>query len=217
MAAISGKHGRVRFTSATATSSTDNAADLSTDGVTLQVTSTAARLWDRSNATALHVYDGSTEVSSTDYNVTSWVLGTVSFTTPRSTSNTYTIDVETLTASYLANVRGWSVDVSVDMQDVTTLSTSTADTQWRVFKPGLSQANASLDMLYNADSTSFFAGDRLVADQDVVLELVTDGTTGDRFMGYGRISGDSFDTPVDGVLGESVDVQIDGTLSYTTL
>jgi hypothetical protein len=216
MAAISGKHGRVRFTSATATSSTNNAADLSTDGVTLTIDSTAKRLWDRSNTTALHVYGGSTEISSTDYKVTSWVLGTVAFTTPRSTAVSYTVDVETLSASFLGNVRGWSVDVSVDMQDITTLSTTTADSQWRTFTPGLSQANATLDRLFTA-STAFFAGDRLVTGQDVVLELVMDGTTGDRFMGYGYISADSFDDPVDGVLGESIDVQIDGTLSYTTL
>lgn len=217
MAAISGKAGRVRFTSATATSSTNNAATLSSaDQVTLQVNSTAARLWDRSNATALHVYDGSTEVSTTDYVVTNWVMGTIAFTTPRSTSNTYTIDAESLTASYLGQVRGWSLDVDVDMQDVTVLSTSTADTAWRSFTPGLSQATVNLDRLFVASSAPF-APDRLTLEQDVVLELVTDGTTGNRFMGYGRIQSDSYDDPVDGVVTETVTVQIDGTLNFTTL
>ena len=216
MAAQAGRLGRGRFTSAGATSSTTNAADLSTDGQTLQVTSTAARLWDRSNATALHIYDSTGELGSTMWKVTNWVMGTVSFTTPHSTSETFTVDAESLTASYLGEVRGWSVNSEVDMLDITTLSTSTADTKWRSYAPGLSQASVTLDRLVIASSAPF-AFDRMNVETDVVLELVFDGTTGDRLMGYGRIQSDSFSAPVDGVVTESIDVQVDGILAYSTL
>jgi len=211
-----GKQGRVRFTSATATSSTDNAGTLSTDGVTLSIDSTAKIPWNRGNSTALKVFHESTAVSSTQWDLVNWLTGTVRFTTAWSTADTYTLDVETLSASYLGDVRGWSADVDYGMADVTTFSTSTADAQFRKFVPTLGGGTVTLNRVVSGDSTSFFAFDRLNADQDVVLELVADGSTGDILTAFGRVSRDSLSDPVDGIVGEDVEVQLDGNIVFST-
>ncbi len=85
MAALSGKATRIKITSATATSSTNNAATLSTNGTLLTINSTAKRHWDPSNSTALVVYAGSTVAPSSGYSVR-WPVGQVVFTAARSTS-----------------------------------------------------------------------------------------------------------------------------------
>ncbi len=216
MAAISGKAARIKITSATATSSTNNAATLAPGGLVLTINSTAKRHWDPSNSTALVVYAGSTVAPSSGYDVR-WPVGQVVFGAARSTSVTYTIDVESFTSSYVRGGRDWSLDVTVDPLDVTTFSTDGTNTKWKSHKPGLSEASVSISRLSQSSSTATTFFDRIVADTKVIVDLVADLSAGHRYLGYGLITGDGFSDQIDGLAEESVDITIDGAIYYSTL
>jgi len=215
MAAISGKVARIRYTSATATSSTDNAATLAPGGLTLTIDADAKKAWDRDVSTALKVYDGSTLVPTSQYADVAWPIGQVTLSSARSTGNTYTVDVESFTKNYLCGGRSWSLDVDVDMLDVTSFSCTGGTVQWRSYKPGLSQASVGITGLL---STQYSTGpvwyDRIAADTDVVVELEV-GTVG-QWTGYGIINRDNVTESVDGLTEEAIDLQIDGQIYWTT-
>lgn len=214
MAAITGQSGRVKITAATASSSTNNTATLSTDGVTLQIDSTSKRHWSKALSTGLTVFEGAGDVTSEINSAeTNYVQGIVTFSTPHSTSASYTIDVDSLTASNVALIRGWSVDVSVDMHDVTTFSTSATDVAWRTKRPGLAGASVSIDALLQ-DSTAATYFDRLNNQDTFVVELVA--STADQWEGFAYIESDAVDVPVDGLPTENVTLMIDGQLFRTT-
>lgn len=215
MAAISGKAARIKHTAATATSSTNNAATLSTDGVTLQIDSTALRHWDKYNSTALRVFDTSTEISSSDFDV-NWVQGKVTFDSARSTGNSYTIDCETFTSSFLVGGRSWTVDASVNDLETTTFSTDATDAKWRSFIGGLSDATVSVSQLYPSGDTGPLWFDRINADQRVLVQLWTDHGASNRYEGWGVITRDGISNDLDGLVEQSVDVRLDGQLYFTT-
>jgi len=216
MAARTGKVARVAVTAATPTSSTDNAATLSTDGVTLLIDSTARRHWDRTLSTGLRVWDTTTEISTGDYEP-NWVTGQVVFDSARSTSNSYTIDVDYLTASFLGRSRGWSAQIGTDMQDVTAFSTlSTADSQWREVVPGLSAGSVTLNRFAIGDSTGAAFFDRLAAGQETIVELWGDSTDQMKLEGYAYVGGDGWTLPIDGLADEVVTLAISSGLYYST-
>ena len=215
MAARSGKVGRLAVTAVAPTSSTDNAATLSTDGVTLIIDSTARRHWDRSLSTGLRVWDTSTEISTGDYEP-NFVVGQVVFDSARSTSNSYTIDVDYLTASFVGRTRSWQAEVATDLQDVTAFSTvSTADTQWREVTPSLSAGTVTLER-FQVETTGPAFFDRLAAGQETIVELWGDSTDQMKLEGYAYVAGDGWTVPVDGVNTESVTLAISSGLYYST-
>ena len=212
MAALTGKVARIRVTSATATSSTNNAADLSTDGVTLPITSTGNRHWPN-GTTSLVVAIGGTPT--TDTYAVNYVQGIVTFATAHSTAAAYTIDVESLSASYVGEGRDWSVQTSVDMRDHTAFSTTTSDVTWRTMKPGLSGGTVTINRFWGATTGPAFF-DRLAAETETVVELWTDQATRNKLEGFAYVSGDGFDIPVDGDAGESVTLTLNGQLYRST-
>jgi hypothetical protein len=215
MAARTGKVGRLAVTAVAPTSSTDNAATLSTDGVTLVIDSTARRHWDRALSTGLRVWDTSTEISTGDYEP-NWVVGQVVFDSARSTSNSYTIDVDYLTASFVGMTRSWQAQVATDIHDVSAFSTlSTADTQWRTVTPGLSGATVTLER-FQAHTTGPAFFDRLAAGQETIVELWGDSTDQMKLEGYAYVAEDGWAAPVDDVNAESVTLAISSGLYYST-
>ena len=89
MAALSGKVARIKLCSQAVTKSTDEAATLSTDGVTLSIDAAAKRHWARSLTSTPVVYiagSTATPVGSTNYSV-DYAAGTLTFATSRSTSD----------------------------------------------------------------------------------------------------------------------------------
>ena len=217
MGAISGKVARIRHTSASATNSTNEASDLSTDGVSLSINSTAKRHWDRtSTAPAIFVSGATASDISADVESINYVKGIVTFTTPHSTSTTITMDVDYLTSSYLAGGRNWSVDVDSDMLDVTAFSTTATDVTWRTFVAGLNGAEVSIERLFQ-DSTANVFWDALAAgSSNFIVELVPDGAGGDRFEGFARVSQFSPSVEIDGTADEGVTLTVDGVLYFTT-
>jgi hypothetical protein len=217
MAAISGKVSRIRVTSAAATNSTNEAATLSTDGVTLSIDSTAKRHWDRTSTMPSVFVSGATGSVNTDAKSINHVQGVVTFSTPHSTAATYTVDVDYLTSSYLAGGRNWSLDVNSNMIDVTAFSTSATDPKWRTYLPGLSDAEVSIERFYGANSTAFPFWDALNApSSNLIVELVPDNSAGERYEGFARVAGFSPSVEIDGTADEGVTLQVDGTLYYTT-
>ncbi len=218
MAAVTGKSARIRITSAAATSSTNNAATLSTDGVTLTINSTAKRHWDRTLSTGLTVFEGAGDVTSElDSSATNFVQGIVTFSTPHSTSQTYTIDVDAFTNSFVAYGRNWSATVNVDVADVTAFATSTSDGNWRTTQPHLAGGSVSIERLW-AGGTGPAFWDRFNANTTAafILELIADQAATDKLEAYGFISGLGWNVPVDGSAMENVEFTVDGQFYHST-
>lgn len=217
MAALSGKVARIKLASQTASSSTNEAATLNADGVTLTIDASSKRHWNRGNTTGLKVYGMSSStaavVASSNYSV-DWAAGVVTFATARSTAVTYTLDVPYHTASYLGLSRGWSLEAETDMLDVTCFGTGTGTPQWRSFKPGLSGARVTLQRLLD-DSTGRDFYDLENAEADLILELIPSTGAGG-YQCYGWVESDGYESPIEGLGAETVTVRVDGPLSYTT-
>lgn len=209
MAALTGKVARIKATAATPSSSTDNAATLSTDGKTLPITSTGKRHWASTPTVAI---DGT---ATTDTFATNLVGGVVTFTTPHSTASTYTLDIAALTASYVGEGRNWSVQTETDIRDHTVFSTSTSDVQWRATEPGLHGAKVTIDRFWSGTTGPAFF-DRLAANQDTVVELWTDQATRNKLEGFAYVDGDGFTVPVESDAEEAVSLTINGQLYLST-
>lgn len=213
MSSLTGKHGRVAVTAVTPSSSTDNAATLSTDGVTLSIDSTGKRHWP-DGTTSLVVAIGGTPT--TDDYTADYVAGRVTFSTAHSTSATYTIDVESLTASFVGYTKSWEATINTDIRDQTVFSTSTADTQWRTHRPGLAGGTVSLER-FVAETTGPAFFDRLAAGAQTIVELWTDYASATKLEGYAYVGEDGFALPVDGDATESVTLTLDKALSLSTV
>ena len=214
MATVTGKVARLRVTAAAATSSTDNAATLSTSGLVLSIDSTAKRHWNRATSTHVVVFEGVTN-RTTDIASINYVQGEVTLDTAGTTSNTWTVDVEHLTSSYLGEGRSWQATVNTDLVDQTAFSTTTGDVQWRTMKPGLSGGSVSIERFW-ATSTGAAFFDRLASEQDTVIELWRDHATRNKLEGFAHVSGDEFEVPIDESAAESVSLTIDGQLYHST-
>ncbi len=222
MAELSGKTAKIRFTSIVGTSSTDNLATRST-GVAIglshttvgfvQMDSTARRHWDRSSTATPILADAGTPVAAALYTVNP-VQGKFEWVTGDPPVGVYTIDCHFLTNTFLTGGQDWSVDVDVDMLETTSFSTSTGNTQWRTFREGLSEASASIERLMSTGDTGPVFFDRLNLPSDLVIELVADDAV--RFEGYARVASDGWNASIDELTVESVDLQIDGPLYFST-
>lgn len=222
MAELSGKNAKIRFTSIVGTSSTDNLATRST-GVAIglshttvgfvQMDSTARRHWDRSSTATPILADAGTPVAATLYTVNP-VQGKFEWVTGDPPVGVYTIDCHFLTNTFLTGGQAWSVDVDTDMLETTSFSTSTGNAQWRTFREGLSEASASIERLHSTGDTGPVFFDRLNLPSDLIIELVADDAV--RFEGYARVSADGWNASVDELTVESVDLQIDGPLYFST-
>ncbi len=72
----------------------------------------------------------------------------------------------------------------------------------------------SVERLVSTGDTGPVFYDRLNLETDVLVELITNAAN--RLEGFGHITADGWDLGVDGLALESVDVQIDGELYYST-
>lgn len=216
--AKAGKVARIRYSAAAATSSTNNAATLSTDGVTLTINSTAKRLWNKQNTTALSVFGTSTATAygSTTYTVR-WPVGQVIFNAAKSTTVTYTIDVESHAATYLGAASEWTLDTENNLLEQTAFSTSsTADAQWRTFTAGLSRASGGFTKFISSGATGPIAWDRINSTQKIAVELWIDSTSRGKYVGWGWFDRLSPNVPLDGSQTEAVSWTLDGPLYYST-
>ncbi len=216
MAAIAGKFARIKFTAATATSSTDNAATLAVGGLSCTIDSTSLRPWNRNNSTALRVFRGGVVQSSTGYSV-QWPLGQVTFGAAK-TTGVWTIDCESMTASALGAAQSWQLNVNTELLDVTSFSTGGvgAETAWRTFVPGVNSATVTIGKLMTTGSTAPVFIDRQAVQTDLIIDLITDSTGVDKFTGYCFVETDAHETVVEALAKENVTLRIDGPVYWST-
>lgn len=202
---LAGREAALRITSQAATTSTGVAATRASNGLSVQITSTAFRHLDPDSTPVL--YRNSTAVSPTLYSV-NFVQGKFVFTAAQSTG-TYTADIEYNTASSVAGGREWSLNVEQEAFEVTEFGSS----GWRQFQPNLAGATATIARYWN--DVNFF--DVIIADNPkFVVELVVNSAQGWKYEGFARIAQDQINTAVDAIVNESINLTIDGELYFST-
>ena len=219
MAALTGKTAKVKHTSAafsTAAGEAFTSLSATTDRPVFRVTDGDKRHWTRSQPPVVLV----NSTAHTDF-VYNPVQGKLTFTgTPLTTAESaqVTATVYWVTASYLPGARTWTLDTDTAMHDVTTLSTSTADVQWRDFTAGLQGGVVDMGRIVDTPTTDtpvWF--DHLNTGQDVVLELLMNaGGSTHKWEAYGLVDGDSYTVPRDGLEEENVTFQVVGGVYYAT-
>ncbi len=215
MGAIAGNLARIKYTSAAATSSTDNAATLAGDGLSCTVDSTSLRHWNRNNSTAVHVFLGAVEVSSTKYSV-QWPLGKVVFSAAQ-TPGTYTIDMETHSATALGLAQSWTANLNTELLDITSFSTGAGTvTSWRSYVPGVNSATATIGKLMSTGTTGPLFIDRQAVQTDLIIDLITASSGVDKLTGWCRVETDAHETTVDALARENVTLRIDGPLYWSS-
>lgn len=213
MSAQTGRAAKIKITAASASSSTGEAMSAiatTTDYYTYRITDATKRHWNQALAPVL--YRNTTAVAASEYSV-NYPIGQITFQVAQTTGDAMTVDTEYYTASYLADARSWDLAVDTDMADVTTFSTTTGNQQWRQFAPIYTGATVDLGRVVKSSTAPAFM-DRVIAGQDLIVELIVAGTN--KYTGYGHISGDGFETAVDALTAETVNIQVSGQLSYST-
>lgn len=210
---LSGRNADIRATSVTATSSTNNACTRSTGAGSspgyVQINSTARRHWDPDSTPVLYrAAGGSTSaVSSTNFDV-NYVQGKFEWRTGDPSTGTYTADVAYLTASQVASGREWSLNVESDMFEVSVFGSS----GWKEFMPNLNGATVTVNRYWT--DTTFF--DHLVLANKFLVELVVNSAEGWKYEGFAYATGAQAQAAVDNIIGEGIQLTIDGQLYFTT-
>ncbi len=219
---LAGRDADVGVTALVATSSTDEPATRSTGpGASttiagfVQITDASRRHFERDGGVDpvlfVEALGSTTLVPSSDYTVNSvqgiftWKLGADPST------GVYTADIPFLTVSSVAGGREWGLTVEADMFEVSTFGSS----GWKQFQPNLAGASVSIGR-YWADSTFF---DYMAVDALFVVELTPDsgdGSTSARYEGFARIGSDQTNAAVDAIVGETINMVVDGQLYFTT-
>lgn len=131
--------------------------------------------------------------------------GAVVFDVARAPEDVVTVSGEAKAVAQVGGLANWSVDGGADTQDVTTFQSA----GWKEFVSGLREWSGSAEGFWG--SRAFF--DAL--GQEVIVVLYVDfGQAKARFEGLAIVTGDGVETPVDGLVQESVDLQGTGPLYY---
>jgi len=205
---LAGRDADVKVTAVVPTSSTDEAATIAGDALSVQINATGRRHWDP-NGAILVTANGSTVGVST-YTVNN-VQGIVEFATTQNSSAVWTLDVEYLTATSVAGGREWGLTIDADMFEVSTFGSS----GWKQFQPNLNGANVTISRYWS--DTNFT--DYLTLESLFVVELTPNtasGSTSARYEGFARVASANPTASVDAIVGESINLVVDGTLYYTT-
>ena len=218
---IAGRDADVKVTAVTATSSTDQAATRSTGvgstSVTgfVQVDDASRRHFEQDGAVDpilfVEALGSTTLVPSSDYTINS-VQGIFQWKDGADPSTgVYTADIPFLTVTSVAGGREWSLNVEADMFEVSTFGSS----GWKQFQPNLNGASVSIGRYWN---DSDFV-DYLTLETLFVIELVPDaglGSTSARYESFARVGAVQTNAAVDAIVGETINLVVDGTVYYTT-
>src|SRR5690606_18648800 len=130
-------------------------------------------------------------------------------TTWSSTDN-FTADIEYLPATSVAGGREWQLNIEADMFEISTFGSS----GWKEFMPNLNGATVTIGR-YWSDSAFL---DALTNDARFVVELVPNAasSTTSRYEGFVRVAGDQVGAAVDAIVGEQINLVVDGQLFFTT-
>lgn len=217
MAALQGRMARIRYTAATPTSSTNQAATLAAGGVNLTINATGRRRWEQasSNVTVVGATTG-TPYAASAYSI-DYAIGRVRFATAQSTATTYTLDVPWYATSYLTAAKQFTVNASVDMLDMSCLPAAATGNHWRTFRPGLSEATVTISRFFDSTgATGPVFIDRQALQLPFYLELIQNATDQTGWVGYGYVQSIQGSEQVGGVAAEEVTFKVSGPLYLTT-
>ena len=215
MPAQTGRSAKIKTTSATYSTAAGEAftsLSATTDRTEFRITDGAKRHWTRDLPPVILV----NSTAHTDFSI-NYVQGKITFGNVLSTAegDAVTGTVYWHTASFLPWTRSWTLDVQTEMLDITTLSTSTSDQEWREFAAGLSGATVGLGRIVDTPTaTTPLWYDLLNTDTDVIVELHAASTY--KFEGYATVETDGYQTTVDALQEEAVTLRVDGPLYYAT-
>jgi hypothetical protein len=214
MAALTGKSARIKITSQTATTDATESTTL-VGGTTsqYQIDDVTKRYIDERVTPVIK--DGVGVVSSSKYSL-DYLKGIVAMSTSATAGITVT-DFSYLTSSYIANGKDWSANVSFDVADVTTFSTTATDPTWKSKVAQLGEATVSMNRISTPMSTAdpqFF--DLPNIGGRFVLEMLPDNSAGDKYEAFAFVSQDTIDASVEDIQTEGVTFMVDGTFAWTT-
>ncbi len=119
---LSGRSAELLVTGLNGIGSTDNAATIAADFLSVQIDSTLRRHWDINSTTPTAWLDGST-VGIGPYTV-NYVQGKFEFTSTQDSTGVWTIDTDYLTATNVAGGREWNLTVEHEAFEVTEFGSS---------------------------------------------------------------------------------------------
>lgn len=206
---LTGRKANLKITSSVGVASTAEAATRSTGAGSntgkVVITDAARRHLDPDYTPVLKL--NSTAVSSTAYTLQG-VTGTFQWKSGDPSTGTYTADIEYLTASSLAQAREWTLTPEIDMFDTTVFGSS----GWKRFQPNLAGATATVGRFW-ADP-SFL--DVLTLEGRFVTEFIINSSANWRYEAYCWVASDQINTSVDALVSETINLNIDGQLYFST-
>ncbi len=146
-----------------------------------QITTYANRLLDYNNPVV--VEDGGTPVLASDIESIDYLHGIIRFVSGYTATGAITVDAYVFALTQLAGTKEFTLTMSAEAIDETTLPTAQANSGHRIFGQGLKTVEFEASGLY-ALSNGFRAA--LISRAEVVLEIQPTGTTETVFRGYFR-------------------------------
>ena len=201
MAAVAGKVGAVYMqTSDASVAFTTEATTDSGDNKTFYITDRDKAYWDKTNGVTVYV-DG---VETTSGFSVEYAGGYVVF--DEAETDPVTVTGKYYTVSQVGGFYNWSLDINVDVADVTTY----ASDGWKENLPTVHDFAVSAEA-YWADDTFL---DRL--SEEVILALYVDSSASNkyRYEGFAHISSDSVSDPADGIVEDSIEFTGNQELYY---
>ena len=206
---LTGRKANVKVTAVTPTSSTGVAATRSTGTGTatgrVRINNAAQRHLDPDGSQVLLL--NSTVVSSTNYDL-NYVQGIFQWKTGDPSTGTYTADIEYLTASSLSQAREWTLTPESDMFDTTVFGSS----GWKRFQPNLNGVTATIGRFW--DDSTFI--DYITTETRFITEFIINSSANWRYEAFCYIANDQINTSVDALVSETINLNIDGQLYFTT-
>jgi len=181
---IKGESSQIAFTDEATTTS---------DNLTYKISDAGKSVW--AYGVDIEVKDGGV-VTTEDY-VISRLDGSIAFSS--AATRDITVSGSYVVLSEVAECKEFSFDGTTDMLETTIFQNAE-----RTYVPGLIGATLTLSRFYNVDN---YFTNYLYAGATVVVEIYPD-SSGEPFRVYGIVSNDSVASTVEGLLEESITLQI---------
>lgn len=168
-------------------------ATTATGNISYQITDEAKRIWSYDGL--IIVKDGG--VATTESYTINRLTGTITFNT--ATSRTITVTGEYVLLSTVAKAKSFALNGTRDVSDVTVFNT-----EFKSFEATLLSGSAELGLIYDVTSTFF----TMLTDGTIKVIEYYPNSSGTPIRFYGLCTNNSINSPVEGIIEESVSFQI---------
>lgn len=198
MAVFAGKNAKILICSDTATPFTGQVTTADTSGLIYTISNSARRFLDPATPVTVK-RNGTTTVAAGQCRVV-YAGGKAIFLSDP--TGAITIDGSYLTTSTLGEAKEWSIDIEQELLEKTAFGDD-----WKSFVPSLKGASGSLSKWWVDE----FFHTKLTAGTLIGLSL--EATTNKTYDIFARLTTDSVQTAIDGLVEESLDFQVVSDLS----